>query len=675
MGVTHIVKRSGKRVLFNEHKITEAIWKGMQATGEGTEEDAEKVKSLVVKMLEKSKETPSVEDVQDCVEQALIESSHTITAKSYILYRNERAKLREQKAALIGGQIDELKLSYNAVRLLERRYLSHEEGQISETPTQMLWRVAKHVAMAEVNYDKDPKNVARTYFRLISSLEFLPGSPVLMHSGKKSKQLSSCFVLPIEDDLKGIFHTLEQAAVVQQAGGGTGFSFSRLRPKGDIVDSTRGVAAGPLAYLKVYEAAMQAVKSGGTRIGANMAVLQVDHPDILDFINLKLSGGMENFNLSVGITDDFMYALDSEAEYDLINPQTKEPAGRLSAQVVFDSIISAAWRCGDPGIVFLDRMNNDNPCSHLGKIEATNPCAEQPLLPFESCPEGSINLTTCVKVTHQGGEVRREVDWPKLKRITRTSIQFLDDVISVNRYPIKETAKMAENTRKIGLGVMGFADMLFMLRIPYASEEAVVLADELSQTIYEEADKTSQELAKERGTFKSFKRSIHDKAGRLRRNSTVLGIAPTGSISIIAGCSSGIEPNFALAYSRSITDGGQLMILNEAFETAMDEEGIPQEVMQDIAKKGSVTDELPDDLAKIFVTAQQVAPEWHIKIQAAWQKHVDGAISKTINFPSSASVRDIERGMLLAWGLGCKGITAYRDGSLDVQVLNTGGGA
>lgn len=668
--ITHIVKRSGKRVLFNENKIVEVIWRAMQSVGEGKRADAERVAERVVELLNKDfrKEIPSVEDVQDRVESALMDLQFGAVAKSYILYRNERAKLREQKAALMGGQIDDLKLSINSVRLLEQRYLARDdEGEIAETPTQLFLRIARTVAMAEVNHNGDPKPWARKFFRMMSTLEFLPSSPVLMNAGMKKKQLASSFVIPVPDDLQGIFRSLEQAVIVQQAGGGTGFSFSRIRHRGDIVDSIPGVASGPIAYMRVYEKAMQAVKQGGHRQGANMAVLRVDHPDILDFINLKLNrDAMQNFNLSVGVTDGFMETLQQDGEYELINPRTGEPAGQLSARVVFDTLLAVSWRTGDPGLLFLDRINKDNACSHKGAIEATNPCAEQPMLPYESCCEGSINLTRFVK--------DGKIDWGRLSDAIRLSVRFLDDVIDVNHYPVPEIEQMTRGTRRIGLGIMGFADLLLLLGIPYASEDAVMLADEIGAFVRKNAEEASEELAEQRGTYPYWRRSRHEQESKRVRNSALLGIAPTGSISIIADCSGGIEPNYAFAYTRAVSGGSDLLMMNPAFKKVMRAHAIPEEIAKKIAKRGYATDEddLPQELKDILLTAQQVPPEWHIRIQAAWQKHVDSGISKTINFPATASIKDIEEGMLLAWRLGCKGITVYRDNSLDVQVLRTG---
>lgn len=675
MTLTHVIKRSGKRVLFNENKITQVVLNAMEAIGEGTEKDAEKVKDLVVRKLERdfTDHVPTVEDVQDRVESALMELKYSKAAKAYILYRSERAKLREQKAALMGGRVDEVHLSLNALRLLEQRYLLRDEqGELTETPSELFWRVANAVALAEIKHKQDPKDAARTFYRLLSTLEFIPASPILMNAGTK-RQLHSCFAVPLPDTIDGMFRALHQAALIQKTGGGTGFAFSRIRPRQDMAEGMPGVAAGPLAYMRVFEAGMKAIKQSGRRQGANMAVLRVDHPDILDFINLKLTRTMENFNISVAITDSFMDALERGEEYDLINPRTGKAQGKLSARVVFDSILAVAWRVGDPGLLFIDRINMANPCKHLGVIETTSACGEQPLLPYESCPEGSINLVTALRETEDG----HELDLKKLRRIVARAVQFLDDVIDVNTYPVAETEQMARGTRKIGLGIMGFADLCYALRVPYGSEEAVALADRIMETVADEAKQASEELAAERGAFPKWRGSEHEKRGRKLRNSTILCIAPTGTTSLLADVSSGIEPNYALAYSRTVTGGGELLFVNPFFEDVMRRRGVPKDAIQRIAKRGIILpgDPVPEDLRAVFTTAQQIPPEWHIRIQAAFQKHVDGAISKTINFPSTASVREIEAGMLLAWQLGCKGITIYRDRSLETQVLNIGGGS
>jgi ribonucleoside-diphosphate reductase alpha chain len=666
--ISHVVKRTGRRVLFNEHRITQAIFAAMEDVGEGTEKEAEKAKDLVVRKLERDfkEKTPSVEDIQDCVEEALIELRHSAVAKGYILYRNDQARLREQKAALMGGKIDDVDISLNGLKILEQRYLVRDEqGRIKEAPSELFWRVANHVGSASLKYSEDPKAAARTFYRLMSSLEFLPSSPTLMNAGTR-RQLSPCYAVPVPDDIDGIFTALHQAALIQKNGGGTGFSFSRLRPKGDTAESVTGTAAGPIAYMRVFEAGMRAVKQSGRRAGANMGVLRVDHPDILDFINIKLTRTMENFNLSVAITDAFMRALEGGGDFELINPRTKKAMGTLSARVVFDSILAVAWRCGDPGLVFIDRMNAANPCRHIAEIETTSPCGEQPLLPNESGMEGSINLVACLKEADGGFEFDRA----KLRRIARTAVHFLDGAIDVNNYPTRQAEAAAKGTRRIGLGIMGFADVLFALRIPYDSARAEAFAEDLIEEVAQEARIASTELAKERGVFGYYRGSEHERAGRQIRNSVITAISPTGTTSLIAGVSSGIEPNYALASTRTVVGGSELIHINPFLEAAVED----KEALRAIAKRGMIAggDAVSDETRAVFKTAQQIAPEWHIRIQAAFQKHVDGAISKTINFPAGASVQEIGAGYLLAWKLGCKGITVYRDSSLDTQVITAG---
>jgi ribonucleoside-diphosphate reductase alpha chain len=483
---------------------------------------------------------------------------------------------------------------------------------------------------------------------------------------------------------------------MQKRGAGTGFSFSRLRPKNDTVDGMAGVTTGPVSFMRIYEHSLRTIKQAGKRSGANMAILRVDHPDILDFINVKLDGqSLSNFNLSVAITDEFMRAVEEDGEIDLINPRTKEPVARITARVIFDSIVSCSWRVGDPGVLFIDRINQDNVTRNLGVIEATSPCAEQPLLPFQSCNEGSINLVAIIKTrmghapqadgeaqgatedAETGRMERREVDFEKLRKLVREAVRFLDDSIEVNNYPLPQVEKLAKQTRKIGLGVMGFADLLYELEIPYESEEAVLLGERIASTMMEEARKASVQLGEDRGIFKAFKGSDLEKQGSRQRNSSLVGIAPTGTISMVANVSPGIEPNFALAYSRTVTDGRDLLIINPSFERLMLRHEVPEEVVRKIASRGMValTDPIPERLRRVLITSQQVAPEWHIRMQAAFQSHIDGAISKTINFPRNASIKQIGDGLMLAWKSGCKGITVYRDGSLPSQVITIGGGA
>jgi ribonucleoside-diphosphate reductase alpha chain len=618
---------------------------------------------------------PNVEDVQDHVERALITKQHPGVAKAYILYRHERTKLREQKALLTGGKIDELDLPLNSLRVLEQRYLLRDhDGRIIETPTELFWRVANAVASAEQKFGGEQRAAARTFFRMMRDLEFLPASAILMNAGT-GKQLSSCVVLPVEDDIHSIFQTLAHAVLMQKKGAGTGFSFSRLRPKSDTVDGISGVTTGPLAFMRIFETSLRTIKQNGRRYGANMAALRVDHPDILEFINLMLDGQtLTNFNISVGVTDAFMRAVETDTEYDLINPRNGDIAGRLNARLVFDTILASAWRTGDPGLLFLDTINKDNACKHLGDIETTSPCAEAPMLPYESCVEGSINLAEFTRVRRSDG--RREMDWERLRKVARDAVWFLDNTIDVNNYYLPEVDKMAKGTRHLGLGVMGFADLLYRLRIPYDSDEGASLGERIAKMVYDEAHTASAEIGKDRGPFLHYKGSESDKQGRRRRNSALLAIAPTGTISMIADVSGGIEPNFALAYRRTMADGRELLSINKAFEEAMREAEIPEDAVRVIVARGTITEEdpVPDELRRVFVTSQQIAPDWHIRIQAAFQRHVDGGISKTINFPSGASTKEIGDGMFAAWKDGCKGITVYRDGSLPSQVLTAGGG-
>jgi ribonucleoside-diphosphate reductase alpha chain len=565
-------------------------------------------------------------------------------------------------------------LAPNARVVLEKRYLKQENGKVIESPEDMFYRVATVIAQVEEKYGKGKKEVkelSREFYSMMANLEFMPNSPTLMNAGRDLGQLSACFVLPIEDSMEKIFDAIKYAAIIHKSGGGTGFSFSRLRPKNSTVRSTGGVASGPVSFMKVFNAATEAVKQGGTRRGANMGILRVDHPDILEFITCKEdSKEITNFNISVGITEEFMKAVKEGRDYNLIDPHTQDVVSKLSAPEVFNKIVDHAWRNGEPGIVFLERLNRDNPTPHLGDIEATNPCGEQPLLPNEACNLGSINLK--LMVTEKNGKV--VINWERLSYVTRMSIRFLDNVIEANTYPLPMIEEMVKGNRKVGLGVMGFADMMILLQTSYASEDAVDYAEKIMKFIQTEARLESQRLAEERGTFPNFKGSIYDGVRELR-NATLTTIAPTGTISMICGASSGVEPLFAIAYTKTVMDGTSLVEVNPIFESFAEEFGFHSpELMQKIADQGTVLgfQEVPNWVQEVFVTAQEIAPEWHIRIQAAFQKYTDNAVSKTINFANSATREEIAKAYELAYELNCKGLTVYRDGSREEQVLSTG---
>jgi ribonucleoside-diphosphate reductase alpha chain len=567
-----------------------------------------------------------------------------------------------------------MQLSENAITVLERRYLRKDESNKPiEKPRDMFLRVAGNIAKAERNYDKkaDISETTRLFYRLMTRLEFLPNSPTLMNAGRELQQLSACFVLPVEDSMEGIFDSLKHAALIHKSGGGTGFSFSRIRRKNSTVGSTGGVASGPISFMRIFNTATEQVKQGGTRRGANMGILRIDHPDILEFIHAKENDGtLNNFNLSVGLTEAFMEAVKADRNYDLIDPGTKEVTETLRAREVFNEVVDLSWKSGDPGIVFLDRLNRDNPTPKLGEIESTNPCGEQPLLPYEACNLGSVNLAKMV--TYNGGVA--QIDYERLSRVVHTSARFLDNVIDMSKFPIKRITDMVRSNRKIGLGVMGWADLLITLRIPYNSEEAVRLAETVMAFIRQEARAASAELAEARGGFPNLKGSIYEQPGQPKiRNATTTTIAPTGTLSIVADCSSGIEPLFALSYYRNVMDNDKLVEVNETFrEEAIRRGFFSEELMETIAKTGGIGDleEVPEDVRRIFVTAHDVSPEWHIRMQAAFQKYTDNAVSKTVNFSHDATVTDVETVYMMAYETGCKGVTIYRDGSKGQQVLN-----
>jgi len=603
------------------------------------------------------------------------------------------------------ARVDGAMLSDNARVVLERRYLAKDaRGRLAETPAQLFRRVAHAIALAEAAYvpaERADAVVAaheERFHALISSLRFLPNSPTLGNAGRPIGQLAACFVLPVEDSMVGIFDTLKNTALIHQSGGGTGFAFSRLRPAGDIVASTGGVASGPVSFMRVYDAATESIKQGGTRRGANMAILNVEHPDIETFVNVKSDmAALQNFNISVAVTERFMQAVERDESYDVVNPRTRKPAGRKRAREVFRQIVANAWKNGDPGLVFLDRINRDNPTPQLGRIEATNPCGEQPLLPYESCNLGSINLARFVRAAARPAAkngcgakgtapAATELDWDGLAAAIPTCVRFLDDVIDQNRYPIDEIEAMTKRTRKIGLGVMGWADLLFQLRLKYDSDEAVELAGRLMAFVQEHADRASEALALERGVFPAWHGSAYDPAsgdarsGPRYRNATRTTVAPTGTLSIIADCSGGIEPAFALAFMRQHyldrkdpAKATQLPEANATFLAIARQEGFhSDELMAHLAAGGALAerDDVPAWAKRVFVTSHDIDPEWHVRMQAAFQRHTDNAVSKTINFREEATPDDVERAYLLAYREGCKGITVYRDGSRDQQVLS-----
>ena len=574
-----------------------------------------------------------------------------------------------------------LSLSKNTLTVLEKRYLKKDiHGNVSETPEALFRRVSHHIAQAEKNYGAGPTDVKKIedrFYTMMTEFRFLPNSPTLMNAGNELGQLAACFVLPVEDSLDKIFETVKNAALIHKSGGGTGFSFTRLRAKDCRVGSTGGVASGPVSFMKIFNTATEQIKQGGTRRGANMAILRVDHPDIMEFIHCKKDNKeLNNFNISVGMTDAFVQAARTGKTYKLIDPRSGDSAGELNAMDVYQSIIKQAWQNGDPGIIFLDRINRDNPTPEIGPIESTNPCGEQPLLPMEACNLGSINLSNFVILDEKDGFPA--IDYTALKETVELSVRFLDDTIDMSVYPLAEINDMVKGNRKIGLGVMGFADMLFQLNIPYNSEEAIALAEKLMGFIQDESHKASCALGKQRGVFANFDRSIYkNNADYTLRNATTTTIAPTGTLSILAGCSSGIEPLFALSFIRRVMDNNELTEVNPWFEKAAMQQGFySPELMETIARIGGIAeiDEIPEHVKKVYVTAHDVSPEWHIRMQAAFQKYTDNAVSKTVNLPESATPEDVMAIYDQAFDLGCKGVTIYRDGSKENQVLSFNNG-
>jgi ribonucleoside-diphosphate reductase alpha chain len=669
MPVTKIRKRDGRIVDFDATRIKDAIHKAFIAVELEDGQKAESITREIVRLIDEkfAERIPSVEDAQDLVIEALKRGGYEKVAAEYEAYRKKKDEIRSLREKLFG--IEEPKLTVNAMEVLKRRYLLKDLNEnIVETPAQMFMRIAKAIAKVERKYDGDQRRAEEIFFGMMSRLEFVPNSPTLFNAGTGIGQLSACFVLPVGDSLESIFTAVKNMALIEQTGGGVGFDFSNLRPKGDIVKSTKGVASGPVSFMRVFDVSTEIIKAGGRRRGAMMAILRADHPDILEFVKSKQQPGfLSNFNISVAATDDFMKAVEGSADYSLVNPRNNEKVGKLNAKEVWHLMATSAWQSGDPGVIFIDEINRHNPTPHVGRIEATNPCGEQPLLPYESCNLGSINL---LRMVEDG-----KTDWVKLKETVQNCVRFLDNVVDANRYPLKETEAITIANRKIGLGVMGFADMLIKLGIPYNSEKALALGEELMKFVETQAHAESVALGEERGSFPSFDKSIwKDKYGAMR-NSTVTTIAPTGSISIIAGCSSGIEPIFAVSFIRNVLSGTRLFETNPLFEMVAKERGFyGAELFEKIATTGSLQniEGIPDDVRKLFVTALDIQPEWHVRMQAVFQKYTDNAVSKTVNLPREATVDAVREIYELAWKSKCKGVTVFRYGSKSEQVLYIG---
>ena len=669
------------------NRVARAIFASAESMGISDREMIEGLADQVIERLDHVPTLPGMEHLAPIIRRPVHETEIKSIARSIlaergpeafvpIVAKEEKAPVRalKTKAKSKEGEKAEVDISPNARAVLERRYLvKDKKGRVIESVEEMFQRVAHHIASADLLYDANADIEARedAFYQMMANLEFLPNSPTLMNAGRELGQLSACFVLPIEDSMDSIFDSVKHTALIHKSGGGTGFSFSRLRPEGSAVGSTGGVASGPVSFMKAFDAATDVIKQGGKRRGANMAILNVDHPDILKFITSKEDyTSLTNFNISVAVTEEFMKAVESGSDYELIEPHTKKVVGKLNAKEVFDLMVDNAWRNGDPGIVFLDRVNRDNPTPQLGSVESTNPCGEQPLLPYESCNLGSINLSKIVCEKNNA----LDIDYVKLSETVKLSVKFLDNVIDVNKYPIPEIDERTKATRKIGLGVMGFADLLIRLGKPYDSQKALDTAEELMKFISSESTEASKELAEERGVFPAFDNSIYDKPGGPRvRNATRTTIAPTGTLSIIAGCSSGIEPLFALSYTRTILEGTQLAEVNALFEDVAKREGFySEELVQGVAKKGNLRDieGVPEKWKNLFVTSHDIAPEWHVRMQAAFQRFTDNAVSKTVNFPHDATREDVAQVYMLSYKEGCKGVTIYRDRSRDSQVLS-----
>ncbi|MBM3253173.1 MAG: adenosylcobalamin-dependent ribonucleoside-diphosphate reductase [Candidatus Omnitrophica bacterium] len=663
--IKNFKKRDGSTVKFNQDKITNAIYRATIAIGKQDRVLSKRLSDKVIFLLEKrfKVDTVWIENVQDMVLEVLKEYPKLCIA--YATYRRRRQELRKIKGFI--GIKDELKLEPNSLKVLKERYLLRDDkGEIIETPSVLFRRIARAISEVDLNYsDKGRvKRQEEIFYNMMANLEFLPNSPTLMNAGTPLGQLSACFILPVGDSLPEIFDTLKATALIQQSGGGTGYNFSNLRPKGDIVGSTHGVASGPISFISLFDKTTDVIKQGGKRRGANMGILDVSHPDIVEFIKAKENEDfLSNFNLSVAVTDEFMDAVLKNTSYFLVNPRTKKKVARPKARYIFDLIAKYSHRTGDPGVIFIDEINRHNVTPILGRMHATNPCGEVPALYYESCNLGSINLSRVVE--------NKKLNWEKLEFLVKEGVHFLDNVIDANRYPLAQIEQITKANRKIGLGVMGFAEMLIKLGIQYNSKEALRFSSMLMNFIQRKSRETSIWLARERGSFANFKNSIWKKRYTCLRNATITTIAPTGTISIIANCSSGIEPLFAVAYMREMFEGTKLIEINSVFEDMLKRYNLYSKgIISEVAKLGSIQKlKLPAYLKRLFVTALDIAPSWHIRIQAAFQRHVDNAVSKTINLPKDSKVCDVKKAILLAYKLKCKGITIYRYGSKKEQVL------
>lgn len=680
MAISKIRKRDGSVVDFDKEKIINAIFKAAQSVGGSDRKEAERVADKAIEFINakfKDDYVPSVEETQDIVEKALIDIGHATTAKSYILYRHRKTVEREAKRVL--GVKDDLKLPLNSIQVLERRYLlKDDEGKVIETPSQLFTRVAHFIASNEKSYDADDKTVKfyeDAFYEIMTNFEFLPNSPTLMNAGTGLGQLAACFVLPVRDDIEQIFDSVKHAAIIHKTGGGTGFCFSYLRPKGDFVKSTAGVASGPISFMSAFDNATNVIKQGGKRRGANMGVLHVWHPDIEEFITAKqTSGVLENFNVSVAVDDRFMKAVEKNDDYELMNPRNGKAVRKVNGRSLFKLIAYSAWKSAEPGLLFMDTINNTNPTPKF-PINATNPCGEVPMPDYESCNLGSINMVRFVDFDWSKTQWKKKIDWKRLRYVTRLAVQFLDNVIDLNNYPIPQIRERTMHHRRIGLGLMGFAKMLTKIGVRYDSPLATEIADETMGFITDEARKMSVELGRARGSFPGFQESAWAKRYDAMRNATVTSIAPTGTISMIADSSSGIEPLFALSYIKTVMDGTKLYYSDDVFEHVLKVRGLySPELMEKVIDHGTIQglEDIPKEIQDVFVISYDIKPDDHVKMQAAFQKHTDLAVSKTINMPAEAAVEDVERAYMLAWKDGCKGITIYREGSRGEGVLSRG---